>query len=1403
MRFLYDEFKKIDRIDIYLCNPDGKVLFPLTCVSPQVVLRFNSLSEFTFDIHPRTRGVLDDEITFDSYDYITTGRLVYVSRVGWFSITEVTEHDNGNAKYKSVSTKSYEITLNNKGVYTEERVYCFYNPNDPYDANYDANDASAIPSVVGQLYRQLGVEYGNRTDVDPGAINFSDWTISYINPSLVYDGVTANCRSLKENTANGYDWIVNDVCSAFEIVALFDFLNKKIEFKTVSEVTKMSGLVLSFRNFMQNIEVTESSDDIVTVMNVKGENCDISSVNPIGTGYICDFSYYMDEENKRWMSDDLIEKLKAWDNDINSRKADYEALVTELRELYLQKSQINEPLVEVRTRSNDLNTAFCQYAQLAASGETPAGLTAVESVNNGGTSLDRRSKYYHASQTPQVFDTNSVQIEAYNEEPQYIDGGFVFSNTAKSITGTPDKICNENVMFSNRAVVTYTKGMSNPSVTITLDKTMSGDKTFDLVKKTTWNLLSPLQITVPANEKSVTIQLTLAGGENLDSIVFAQSDSYQITFDTSLNVTDADPDQYLYFVDGANSSFASYSFCKLKMKAVKKTKGACTFESLPAPSPSNVNCVYLVTDAFRTDERFIEGENIQKDPGTPVCIIEQEDGVYKYSTSEADIVVYKCDGFTRYINFGGIHGGTPDIKTWFNTQERQARNLQLDLNDVDYQIDNKIAEIQSISNALNVASYFSDTPILLKELYKYWREGEYTNENISILETTTQDEELSLVKELYDAGKIELGKVNQPRYTFTVSSVDFIHSYDLREQAEKLILGSTVSIEREDGVWYQPALLELAFGIEQDGSAGGDFSMTFANSLKLDDWGYTYADLISNASNTSRQVNANWSNITKYSREKKDIIPMIQNPLSATLRAGLESSVNQEFQIDEHGILGRKRKDAIGELDDDEYDGEQFRMINNQLLFTDDGWKTIKTALGKIYYNSPSDGSPTAAYGIIGETIIGSLLIGEELVIKNNKDDDQSSIIINQDGISIKRLADGSNVDVFKASTDGELYVRGEIDAESLRGNVFRGRSKTTSIFLDSVVNSGNKVSAYVYIYNYNRLRIQIDKFLSEDKDFDIGLKLTNRDTKFLSITIPHNSLTADMDISWMANIESVYFVNSGENTYEFFDHIDNNLIAGSVREDGIFGTSNPVFFVNTRSSVLNDTTLIIQCRTSPPWNRTLYATIELTAGSNSFAQTISLSISEEISYVSIVPTKNIIVNSDNRMLFTIVSEGQDIQEHDAVGVKCKGTFAPYEDASMNTGYNLGSPDFKWKDIYLYSGVIDTSSRQNKTSIEDLDSSKIDQFFSLLRPRKYILKNGESGRYHYGFVLDEIGTALADSGMSSSECAAYCLDNQSMPDGEGGIRYDEFIALNTLQIQKLLARIETLEAKLREYESQK
>lgn len=886
MNFSYDYFHNLEDVELWLCNPDRRYLFSLHAYDRNAKLRFNDLSTLEFTVSSTMSDGHGNTIDAEYYDYIETNRLIYATQIGWFRITSVDENDNGVNQTKTITTESYQSVLKNLGFISEERVYKFYDPDDPTDSLYDSSDVSGIPSVVGQLYQQMGIKLDLRSDKSyVPSEGYQEWTITYISNQLYYSaiqGANPICRTFKENTTFGYDWITNDVCEAFNIVFDFDFNHLAIKIMTISEATTKTDVCLSHHNVINNIQLTEASENIVTVMSCSGSGVNITGVNPTGANYIVDFSYYMDEVNHRWMSQELIDALKQWKEAVEDPATvdAYKDLVKQLRDAYLEMTTYEEIVQELSLRKTDLEEAQRQLTQRISTnsqGDTPCGIVAVERVDIGECSMVEWSQWYDNP------FTNNTSITVHRSVPEW-----------------------------------------------------NADE-----QKWEWN--------ESANDGFYISDLSLPFDPD------EESPSYGC----------------YYFMDGSDNS----TYCKLNGGA-----------EIVIEKDTNGNIVY------------------------------DTNGDAKKQT------IYACTGFIKYSGCAKTEEDgqiTSSIQRWITYYQRETDIFQDSMRITNTTIGQYTSDLSEITSGLNLISYIMSLPNgvdLLRDLRCYWIEGDYTDDHIAVQDDTTPAEEIDLAEQLLDVGKTELEKVCRPRFSFSISANSALFNYTFKEQLQALQLGHVIYIEKEDGVWYEPALLEFSWNLDSKDEP----SMTFANALRLDDWGYTYADLIAGASSTSRQISANWSNITSYSRNEKQIGELLRAPLDATLRAGFANATNQEFKVDSNGILGRKASDD----GDDIFEPEQLMISNNLIMFTADGWRTVKTALGKIKYEGE------ISYGLIADTIVGDLLVGNKLHIRNS----DNTILLDGGGITIRKKVETANEavdyeDVFRADTNGNLVLSGTVYA--------------------------------------------------------------------------------------------------------------------------------------------------------------------------------------------------------------------------------------------------------------------------------------------------------------------------------------------------------------------------------------
>ena len=192
------------------------------------------------------------------------------------------------------------------------------------------------------------------------------------------------------------------------------------------------------------------------------------------------------------------------------------------------------------------------------------------------------------------------------------------------------------------------------------------------------------------------------------------------------------------------------------------------------------------------------------------------------------------------------------------------------------------------------------------------------------------------------------------------------------------------------------------------------------------------------------------------------------------------------------------------------------------------------------------------------------------------------------------------------------------------------------------------------------------------------------------------------------------------------------------------------------------------------------------------------------------------ILSSANQQLYFAASGEQAYEVFYGVR-ESTWTFAP-----KTNGYiKLGSPNYKWNTIYSASGVIDTSDRNEKNTIEPLDTDLWSKFITGLEPVTYKMNDGESGRKHAGLIAQDVEVLMESLGIDSKDFAGFVkfekarqveagtneegnpiYKEEKVLDAAGNqvyayaLRYEEFIAPMIKVIQTLYKKVQRLEMSL-------
>ena len=227
-----------------------------------------------------------------------------------------------------------------------------------------------------------------------------------------------------------------------------------------------------------------------------------------------------------------------------------------------------------------------------------------------------------------------------------------------------------------------------------------------------------------------------------------------------------------------------------------------------------------------------------------------------------------------------------------------------------------------------------------------------------------------MLQELYDYGQQALSTLAYPAFEFSVDSSNFMSAEEFELFRQQLALGKKVYLALKDDYYLEPILI----GVEIDWMDQKTLKLTFSNKFRSNSPDFLLADTIGQASKTAASLDSNKFNYNAFidSGIQNDVEKLIKGALDVAKNQIINSN-GQNFFADSQGIhLVKIINPATGE-----YDPAEIRLVNNQIVFTNDSWQSADLAIGKI---TAPDGSSTM--GIVAQSLIGEVLIGNKLLIE-------------------------------------------------------------------------------------------------------------------------------------------------------------------------------------------------------------------------------------------------------------------------------------------------------------------------------------------------------------------------------------------------------------------------------------
>lgn len=378
-----------------------------------------------------------------------------------------------------------------------------------------------------------------------------------------------------------------------------------------------------------------------------------------------------------------------------------------------------------------------------------------------------------------------------------------------------------------------------------------------------------------------------------------------------------------------------------------------------------------------------------------------------FTDESVDVQYNNSELKDKYVNF--YSGRIVDIQDEIKTRESQIEAVN-----AVYNTEKSTGEIQDIVNSvkaeLDLENYLGEELYML--WYSYRREDDYSNDNYS----STGLDDVTLIKratELVEAAQKELYKAGNLQYSLSATMGNLLALDEFKPIKDKFEVGNFIKVGIDDRV-YSLRLMSY----ETDFDSIQDMSVEFSTVEKV----YTGYSDVQSVLDASRSMTTSYSSVKDQVDKSKKTTDTVNDWSDNGINGDNTQFVNSSEQtilINKNGILGRSYDDQL-----DEFSLKQFKLVNNGMYFTKDGWQSIETGIGRFTYRD-INGNLVEDYGIIAKTVVGNLIIGKELQIYN----EDKSIVIDENGLTI----DGGYLKIkgTEVGSDGKTISEVIIDLDT------------------------------------------------------------------------------------------------------------------------------------------------------------------------------------------------------------------------------------------------------------------------------------------------------------------------------------------------------------------------------------
>lgn len=350
-------------LELLLAKPSGKVIAELNeAFNRRHTLKLGQTNEISFDI-PMEISLFGVQKPNPNTQKIRERYLVKAicgDFSEWYMIDEIKDNTADDSKQVAAFALQYEL---------KDKIIRDYKTGDYENGEFIPKAYKASKALEDALSETL-------------------WSVGYIDSAF-----ELSYRLFDVSSKTALDFVY-EIAESFNAIAVFDTEDRTVSLKAPDSIGADRGLAIGYGKYLKTLERTSNADEMATRLKIYGKDgLSINEVNPSGTNYIEDFSFFLypfkRDANKvtiqssHYMSDELCHAILDYQELLASKKGQFSGLLTQRDS---KNTELKAKLAEWQTLkdkydqifiSNEVQRAMDVYQAyvLPYSNGTPSGIT--------------------------------------------------------------------------------------------------------------------------------------------------------------------------------------------------------------------------------------------------------------------------------------------------------------------------------------------------------------------------------------------------------------------------------------------------------------------------------------------------------------------------------------------------------------------------------------------------------------------------------------------------------------------------------------------------------------------------------------------------------------------------------------------------------------------------------------------------------------------------------------------------------------------------------------------------------------------------------------------------------------------------------------------------------------------